>query len=64
MNDAPMDETTPRSQRNKIVTMLTGAASAVAVIEQGTDFLPKGSGVVAAQLLTLCALAVNLFWTR
>ena len=59
-----MEEQPERSQRNKIVTMLTGTASAVAVIEQGTDFLPKGSGVVAAQLLTLAALAVNLFRTK
>ena len=30
-----MEEQPERSQRNKIVTMLTGTASAVAVIEQG-----------------------------
>lgn len=53
-----------RSLRNKLVTLLTGCASAVAVIENGTEFMPKGSGVVLAQLLTLSALACNLFVTR
>lgn len=53
-----------RSLRNKLVTLLTGCASAVAVIESSTALLPNGTGVVAAQLLTLAALACNLFVTK
>jgi hypothetical protein len=54
-----------RSQRNKIVSTLTGAATVAAAAETAIPgILPPGSGVLTAQLLTFAALIANQFWPQ
>jgi hypothetical protein len=54
-----------RSQRNKIVSVLTGvAASAVAIEQQAPGVVPPGVGVVVSQVAGLGALLVNLFYPK
>ena len=54
-----------RTQRNKIVTVLTGVAtSAVAIETQAPGVIPPGSGVVVSQVAGLAAMLVNVFWPK
>lgn len=54
-----------RSQRNKIVSVLTGVASVgVAADTALPGVLPPGSGVLVGQVASFLALVVNQFWPK
>lgn len=52
-----------RSERNRIVTMLTGIATAIIAVGE-TGLIPPGWTVAISQAATLAALGVNLWYPR
>lgn len=54
-----------KSQRNKIVSVLTGLATVGAAAETALPgVLPPGAGVMTGQVATFLALVVNQFWPK
>ena len=54
-----------RSQRNKIVTTLTGVASVAVAAEQTLPgVVPPGVGMLTGQVATFLALIANQFWPQ
>ena len=54
-----------RSQRNKIVTTLTGVASVAIAAEQALPgVVPPGTGALTGQVATFLALVTNQFWPQ
>ncbi len=54
-----------RSQRNKIVSVLTGVASVGAAADTALPgVIPPGSGILVGQVATFLALCVNQFWPK
>ncbi len=54
-----------RSQRNKIVSTLAGAAAVAQTVEQTLPgVVPAGFSMLTGQCLTFAALLVNQFWPK
>ena len=53
-----------KSQRNKIVSALAGAATVAAAVESLPIGVPPGTGTAAGQVFTFLALVANLYWPK